>query len=114
MPPKGNTMKISETEKKQFINLVDSFYNNETGLDPEIIPNLTIKKIATVLDFYLNKCASKKNNMTWGGGDSIDRERVRDILIYKTKYEPNFFEWVDPKTLYQDQLLKQKTNLKNV
>jgi hypothetical protein len=107
-------MKISETEKKQFINLVDSFYNNETGLDPKIIPNLTIKKIATVLDFYLNKCASKKNNMTWGGGDSIDRERVRDILIYKTKYEPNFFEWVDPKTLYKDQLLKQKTNLKNV
>jgi hypothetical protein len=107
-------MKISEAEKKQFINLVDSFYNNETGLDPKIIPNLTIKKIATVLDFYLNKCASKKNNMTWGGGDSIDRERVRDILIYKTKYEPNFFEWVDPKTLYQDQLLKQKTNLKNV
>tara|TARA_R100000458_G_C8263931_1_gene239198 strand:+ start:1449 stop:1772 length:324 start_codon:yes stop_codon:yes gene_type:complete len=107
-------MKISEAEKKQFINLVDSFYNNETGLDPKIIPNLTIKKIATVLDFYLNKCASKKNNMTWGGGDSIDRERVRDILIYKTKYEPNFFEWVDPKTLYKDQLLKQKTNLKNV
>ena len=114
MPPKGNTMKISETEKKEFINYVDSFYNNETGLEPKIITNLTIKKIAIVLDFYLNKCASKKNNMTWGHGDPVDRLRVRDILIYKTKYEPHFFKWVNPKTLYQDQLLKQKTNLKNV
>ena len=107
-------MKISEAEKKQFIKYVDSFYNNETGLQPKIIPNLTIKKIAIVLNGYLNLCASKKNNMTWGHGDSIDRERVRDILIYKTKYEPHFFEWVDPETYYKDQLLKQKTRLKNV
>ena len=35
---------------------------------------------------YLDLCASDDNIMTWGDGDSIDRERVRDIMtaIYGT------------------------------
>ena len=31
---------------------------------------------------YLSKCADPKEEYcTWGDGDSLDRERVRDILL---------------------------------
>ena len=38
--------------------------------------------------------------MTWGNGDSLDRERVRDIMnnIYDGSYNP--FDYLEEKEVY--------------
>ena len=62
----------------KFISYVDSFYNEKTGIYP--IKNLTRKMILDATQKYLN---SQSENYSWGGGDSIDRERVRDIFVHE-------------------------------
>ena len=54
------------------------FYNPSSGLYP--IDGLTREELALATLNYLDLCASC-DNITWGDGDSLDRERVRDILI---------------------------------
>ena len=44
----------------------------------------TTEMIAKSVKMYFN---SLTEEVTWGGGDSIDRERVRDIMIEKFKLE---------------------------
>ena len=68
---------------KEFIEYVLSFYG-EGGLYPE--NNRTREQVSYATLRYLDLCASDDNIMTWGDGDSIDRERVRDIMtaIYGT------------------------------
>ena len=41
--------------------------------------------IIIAVNKYMNSC---DENITWGGGDSLDRERVRDIIL-----EDNNLEW---------------------
>ena len=69
-----------------FVNYVDSFY----GLNDPIYPMtykdtglpLTKVDILGATEKYLSKCADPKEEYcTWGDGDSLDRERVRDILL---------------------------------
>ena len=66
-----------------FCAYVESFYGNvpdavyPIGASPKMIIAATSK--------YINSLNEK---VTWGGGDSLDRERVRDILI-----EDNNLEW---------------------
>ena len=59
-----------------FIAYVDSFYNAETGIYP--IKGLTNDMIFTATLKYVT---SQTKDCTWGGGDSVDRERVRDIIL---------------------------------
>ena len=44
----------------------------------------TKEQIAFATTVYLDACAyyeeNNMPNMTWGGGDSLDRERVRDLM----------------------------------
>ena len=87
-------MKISENSQSQFIDYVLDFYG-KGGIYPladPIINNKFVarddvlkafKKYKTLLDasILLEKELKIENRYTWGDGDSLDRERVRDILL---------------------------------
>ena len=62
----------------EFLNYVESFYlpSHKDALYP--IPNLTREEIALATLNYLDACDG--DVITWGGGDSLDRERVRDTI----------------------------------
>lgn len=64
---------------QEFIDYVFSFYG-EGGLYPL---NVTKEQIALATCKYLDNCNDPfaEVQMTWGDGDSLDRERVRDELI---------------------------------
>ena len=59
-----------------FVVYVDSFYNEKSGIYP--IKGLTNSMIIKATQKYIN---SQSENYTWGDGDSLDRERVRDIIL---------------------------------
>ena len=76
-------VEVAVSEVVDFITYVESFYGNvpdavyPIGATPKMIIAATSKYIKSLND-----------KVTWGGGDSLDRERVRDILI-----EDNNLEW---------------------
>ena len=67
----------------EFVDYVWSFYNPQSDLYP--IKDLTKEDIFEAFKVYQSRLfnAYFSNNLrySWGGGDSLDRERVRDILI---------------------------------
>ena len=65
-----------------FIVYVDSFYNEKKGLYP--IKGLTNTMILKATQRYI-ALLNKDKSYTWGGGDSLDRERVRDIILTDNK-----------------------------
>jgi hypothetical protein len=67
----------------EFVAYVDDFYNEKSGIYP--ITGMTDKMILDATQKYI---ASLNDQVTWGGGDSLDRERVRDIIL-----EENNLEW---------------------
>ena len=75
----------------EFVDYVWSFYGGDDPLYP--IHGLT--KDAIRFAFYIYKHRLLKaannpdNNYTWGYGDSLDRERVRDIILE----QPQFIGW---------------------
>ena len=79
-----------------FVDYVDSFY----GLNDPIYPMtykdtglpLTKLDIYGATEKYLSLCADPKAELcTWGDGDSLDRERVRDILVIRYGYDKTFY-----------------------
>ena len=68
------------TNFNEFIDYVLSFYG-KGGLYDQ---GRTKEQIAFATTMYLDACAyyeeNNMPNMTWGGGDSLDRERVRDLM----------------------------------
>ena len=60
----------------EFITYVDDFYNAKSGIYP--IKGLTNSMIINATRKYIT---SQTKDYTWGGGDSVDRERVRDIIL---------------------------------
>ena len=66
-----------------FVDYVWSFYGNEDPLYP--ITGLTKKHIFDAIFIYREKLVNAEKNgedwYTWGDGDSLDRERVRDIIL---------------------------------
>ena len=75
----------------QFVDYVDSFYGVNDPLYPLVDcagQHLTIMDIYGATHLYLKLCADKDETLyTWGDGDSLDRERVRDILLYDYNYK---------------------------
>ena len=76
----------------QFIDYVDSFYGTNDPIYPmmsqETKQPLTKFDIGRATQNYLTMCLDKTNDFyTWGDGDSLDRERVRDILLYDYNYK---------------------------
>ena len=69
-----------------FIAYVDSFYNEKSGIYP--IKGLTNSMVIKGVQTYITQIGESKS-LEWGGGDSLDRERVRDIIL-----ADNDVEWV--------------------
>ena len=77
---------------KEFVNYVDSFYGQNDPLYPmmsrETKQPLTKFDIQRATENYLSMCLDEANKFcTWGDGDSLDRERVRDILLEEYNYK---------------------------
>ena len=68
---------------QEFVDYVWSFYNPQSDLYP--IKGLTKKDIFNAFYVYKHRLLKASNNInnhyTWGYGDSLDRERVRDIIL---------------------------------
>ena len=93
-------MKITENSQSQFINYVLDFYGQD-GIYPladPIINNKFVerddvlkafKKYKTLLDAAkeLEKETKTETLYSWGDGDSLDRERVRDILLQNYNFQ---------------------------
>ena len=76
----------------EFVNYVDSFYGVNDPLYPmmsrETKQPLNKHDILCATENYLSMCSDKTNNSCeWGDGDSLDRERVRDILLEDYNYK---------------------------
>ena len=76
-----------------FVDYVDLFYGTSDG-DETLYPlykngqRLTKEDIRHATIVYLDRCGNDDyENCVWGDGDSIDRERVRDILIDRLGYD---------------------------
>ena len=70
-----------------FVEYVWSFYNPQSDLYP--IKGLTKQDIFDA--FFIYKDRILKGDLeyvhySWGGGDSLDRERVRDIILEKPQF----------------------------
>ena len=72
----------------EFIDYVWDFYNPKSDLYP--IKSLTKEDIFAAFKVYqsrlFNAYFSDNLRYSWGGGDSLDRERVRDILTNEMKF----------------------------
>ena len=79
-----------------FVKYVDSFY----GVNDPLYPMINVETLSNHLskidilgaatEFYLSTCvvmSQSQTNCTWGDGDSLDRERVRDILLEEYNYK---------------------------
>ena len=68
------------TNFREFLDYCMSFYNPYNGLYP--IDGLTREELALATLNYLDLCESAGDNYpNWGGGDTLDRERVREFVI---------------------------------
>lgn len=63
---------------KEFRNYCLAFYGYD-GIYP--IEGLTVKKLEKAIVRYAELCIDPHNFFEWGYGDSLDRERVRDIIL---------------------------------
>ena len=73
----------------EFVDYVDSFYGTNDPLYPLYLNGVELTKehIRHATIVYLDRCNNDDfENCTWGDGDSLDRERVRDILTQKFGY----------------------------
>ena len=72
-----NTKTIVDT-LCDFIAYVDSFYNEKDGVYP--IKGMTNSMVIKGVQTYITQI-SESESLVWGDGDSVDRERVRDIIL---------------------------------
>ena len=62
----------------EFIAYVDSFYNEKDGVYP--IKGMTNSMVIKGVQTYITQIGESES-LEWGDGDSLDRERVRDIIL---------------------------------
>ena len=89
-----NTSDKVLAEIQEFTDYVFSFYGSDDALYPmrhnDTNQLVTKYEIMLAIDLYLKECKRRKNDQvpfTYGGGDSLDRERVRDILIKSFNFD---------------------------
>ena len=68
------------SEYKQFIDYVYSFYNENNSVTRKFIKGLKKEMVEDALYFYFHNPDENKA-YKWGGGDSFDREHIRDIIL---------------------------------
>ena len=81
---------------RNFVEYVDSFYGVNDPLYPLVKDGNPLSKldIYGATERYLSLCADPKAELcTWGDGDSLDRERVRDILLNEYGYTHKEGTW---------------------
>ena len=81
---------------RNFVEYVDSFYGVNDPLYPLVKDGEPLSKldIYGATERYLSLCADPKAELcTWGDGDSLDRERVRDILLDEYGYSHKEGTW---------------------
>tara|TARA_Y100001970_G_C13723592_1_gene597884 strand:- start:288 stop:599 length:312 start_codon:yes stop_codon:yes gene_type:complete len=81
-------LKYIDAIEDQFVDYVWSFYGNEEPLYP--IVGLTKKDIVDAFKIYVDRILKgdlEYVHYSWGDGDSLDRERVRDIILENPKFE---------------------------
>ena len=81
---------------RNFVEYVDSFYGVNDPLYPLVKDGQPLSKldIYGATERYLSLCADPKAELcTWGDGDSLDRERVRDILLDEYGYSHKEGTW---------------------
>ena len=88
----GMTTKESMIAIQEFVDYVDSFYGTDDPLYPMMSQvtkqPLTQTDIHRATTNYLVMCLDENEKLcTWGYGDSLDRERVRDILLEEYNYK---------------------------
>jgi len=88
----GQSNTILNDMLTEFVDYVDSFYGVNDPLYPmmsrETKQPLTKYDILRATENYLSMCSDDSiKNYTWGDGDSLDRERVRDILLEEYNYK---------------------------
>ena len=79
-----------------FVEYVDSFYGVNDPLYPLIKDGKSLSKVDILgaTEKYLGNCSDPKQEYcTWGDGDSLDRERVRDILLDEFGYSHKEGTW---------------------
>ena len=73
------------SDLQEFLDYVWSFYAPDSDLYP--IKGLTKKDILEASWLYLQMCAyPSMPEYSWGDGDSLDRERVRDIILEQPQF----------------------------
>ena len=79
---------LFERSSQEFINYVDSFYGQNDPIYPMVCVEtgqpLNKYDIARATHTYIERIEKgdlEHVHYSWGGGDSLDRERVRDILL---------------------------------
>ena len=72
---------------KEFLDYVMSFYGDADALYP--IDGLTREEVALATLNYLDQVAASNGMITWGDGDSLDRERVREFIISRRSTKPH-------------------------
>ena len=81
----------------EFTDYVFSFYGDKKeALYPlfnvETDKQVDKKDILSATYDYLKMINERNDDLfTWGDGDSLDRERVRDILVMKYGYDKTFY-----------------------
>ena len=68
---------ITKTDIKEFQNYCLGFYGKNGVYSDELKGGVSINLMSKAIKIYF---LSMNDLKTWGGGDSIDRLRVRDIL----------------------------------
>ena len=79
-----------------FVEYVDSFYGVNDPLYPLVKDGQSLSKVDILgaTEKYLGNCSDPKQEyVTWGDGDSLDRERVRDILLDEFGYSHKEGTW---------------------
>ena len=79
-----NTKTIVDT-LCDFIAYVDSFYNEKDGVYS--IKGMTNSMVIKGVQTYITQIGESES-LEWGDGDSVDRERVRDIIL-----DDNGLQW---------------------
>ena len=72
---------------QEFVDYVWSFYAPHSELYP--IKGLVKQDIYDAFFIYKERIESKNvyyNHYSWGDGDSLDRERVRDIILEQPQF----------------------------
>ena len=86
-----NSLQVANTLRQinDFVDYVDSFYGTNDPLYPLYLNGVELTKehIRHATIVYLDRCNNDDFELClWGDGDSLDRERVRDILTQKFGY----------------------------